>query len=167
MKKNILSLMCKCALCTAALSLAIFAESCSKNEEPAIPSPQNFNGDMVTTLPSMPTFEPITCENTATVTWHNVEQSAATVHLGAFKLSVQTPMGERAYEIGAMNITNVPCSKSGNMITIPEYNFECQADEYITKGTIKGSLNNNKLTLTIVYKPGTMPMDVQSVFTSK
>ena len=167
MKKSILSLMRRSALCAIALTMAVFVSSCSKDEEQMIPSPQTFKGELITTLPSMPTFEAVACENTATMTWHNVEQTSASIHLDAFKLSMQTPIGERSYEIGAMNITNVPCSKSGSSFTISKHDFECQAGDFATKGTVEGTLTNGKLTLTIIYKPGTMPMDVQSVFTSK
>ena len=166
MKKNNLSLLRRCAYFAIVFTMAAFVLSCSE-EEPITPAPQTFKGDFVTTLPSMPTFKAVTCDNTATMTWHNVEQTSASIHLDAFKLSIQTQMGERSYEIGAMNITNVPCSKSGSSITISKHNFECQAGNLTTKGIVEGSLNNDRLTLTIVYKPGTMPMDVQSVFTSK
>lgn len=171
MKNNyetILSAMRGIAACALAVCATMCFTACSSDDEdPITPTPQIFNGQLTTTLPSMPTFEALTNANTVVVTWGNPEQTMASVKLGAFTIEVNTPMGTKSYEIGEMTITNVACEKVGDEITMSQPEFQCMAGDFDTKGSLVGTLENGKLSFTLLYKPGSMPFDVQSVFEGK
>lgn len=167
MKKTFLAtLQGTLVLAMTLLSSTTFT-ACSSDDEPSIPAPQTFSGTLTTTIPDMPSFEAIEGENSCIITWDNPEQTSATVRMGAFDIAMSTPMGERSYEIGEMVIAGVTCVNSGNIITLTKENFECQAGDFLTTGSLTGELKNGILTLTLLYKPGSMPFDVQSVLVGK
>lgn len=164
-KKTFLSAWHSMMACAMAMFATLCLTACSSDDDDAAtPAPQTFTGQLTTTLPSMPTFEALTDANTAVVTWDDAQQTTASVQLGAFTIAVTTPMGEKAYEIGAMTITNVACVKTGGKMTMSQPAFQCMAGDFDTKGSLVGTLEDGKLTFTLLYKPGSMPFDVQSVF---
>ncbi|TGX82445.1 hypothetical protein E5358_06650 [Palleniella muris] len=168
MKKTFLSTLRGFAACVMAVFVSVAFSACSSDDdEPVIPAPQTFTGQLSTSIPSMLTFEPIVGENSAVVTWANPEQTLATVKLGAFSIAVKTPMGEHSYNIGEMTISDVPCVKSGNKITMSKPEFECQAGDFKTTGSLEGTLENGTFTLTLLYTPGTMPLKVKTVLVGK
>lgn len=166
MKKPYLSALRGMMTCALAVCATMCFTACSgDDDDPATPDPQTFSGQLTTTLPSMPTFEALTDANTAVVTWANPEQTVASVKLGAFKIAVKTQ--DKAYEIGEMTITDVACVKAGSKITLSQPEFQCMAGSFSTKGSLTGTLENGQLTFTLLYRPGAMPSDVQSVFEGK
>lgn len=151
--------------------LALFCAGCASDNvhmpEPDLtPAPQQFEGTVSSGIPVFPNFGPVVSQNYAILTWLNEEQSAITVELGPFHVSVGEIM-QMEIEIGTMLIQNVPCQRIGE----GNYEFEieefaCQAGEYYTTGSMAGTLKNGTLDFTVHYHPGSMPFEVETRFLS-
>ena len=132
-----------------------------------IPDPVTYTGDFTSWIPAIPAFKPETCENTVTLKWQNEPLTLATLIIDEFDIHI-TMMG-MSFTFGQMNITDVTCVRTtdGTMVfTNPQ--FECQAGQFHTTGTLSGTLSpDGTLDLTLTYKPGSMPFEVKSTFTSK
>lgn len=167
MKKAIFTILRHCTFSLVAILTAVSFTACSDDDETATFSPQSFTGELSTSIPAMPSFQAVSSSNAMTIIWADATQTSATVQLGEINLAVTTPMGEKVYQIGEMTIEGVTCTKEGATIQLSKPQFECQAGKYLTTGSLTGTLENNELSVTLLYKPGSMPFMVQSIFTSK
>ncbi len=155
---------------TLTLSVLFCAGCASDNvhqpEPDLTPAPQQFEGTVSSAIPIFPNFDPVVSQNYAILTWLNEEQTAINIELGAFDVSVGEIM-QMEIEIGTMLIQNVPCQKIvDNSYEFEIEEFACQAGEYYTTGSMAGSLKNNTLEFTVHYHPGSMPFEVETVFSS-
>lgn len=152
--------------CLSLCCLVALFPSCDDDDEgPAQPKELNLKGDFVTSIPAMPTFEPLKVDNQVHVEWTDSKRTSATVKVGAFTLEVG--MMGKGFTIGEMNITEVPCTLAADgTMNFKKESFECQAGSYLTKGSLEGTYHKGVLKLTLRYKPGSMPFECQSVFTS-
>ena len=155
--------------CIASLSLSLsglFA-SCSDDDNPEEPTSvtTNFSGTLSSSIPAFPDFAPVPTDNNVTMQWQSADKNHINLSISAFSLTVAN-MGMNV-EIGQMDIENITIQYDDkNFGIIPETEFECMAGKYETKGTISGSYDTptGELTLTLDYKPGSMPFSVHSEY---
>ena len=166
----------RCAgACLFALSvLAGLTVSCASDNihmpetgEQSVP-PQNtqsvvYDGTLTTSIPDMPAFEPVTVNDYVKLSWSDSKKGMLQVEVGAFDIQVEMMASE--FHIGTMHIEDVKCTVRDNGESIlEEKTFECQAGQYLTKGSLSGRLYADRFELTLHYKPGSMPFECKSVF---
>lgn len=153
-----------------ALSLLVLCAGCASDNvhmpEPDLtPAPKQYDGISSSGIPIFPSFVPQSSANYAVVTWLNEELTAMNLEMGSF--SVDIAEVQMHIEIGNMLIQNVPCQKtSDDCYEFALDEFSCQAGAYYTTGSLQGSLDKDQLTFTLLYRPGSMPFDVETIFTS-
>ncbi len=127
------------------------------------PPPQQYDGVSTSGIPIFSFFVPQASDNYAVVTWLNEEQTAMNLEMGAYSVDIAEIAS--GFDIGAMLIQNIPCTKIGEgRFEFALEEFACQAGAYYTTGSLTGSLNNAKLDFTLLYRPGSMPFEVETVF---
>lgn len=128
-------------------------------------------GHLTTTVPAVQEYlqGPIVDEMTLKVENINTQHSGYVV-LCTEPFSVNDPfvvdLLKKSIEIGAMRIEGVEYAAypSGGGY-LKKDAFEVQAGEYTTRGSLYGEISKEgTLTLTLKYRPGTMPFEVVSRF---
>lgn len=152
------------------LSLTLFAlcVSCASDnihqpEPDMTPDPQKFIGTTASGIPIFPTFVPQISENYAVVNWLNPEKTVANIEMGEFSVDIQEV--QMHIEIGTMLIKDIPFQKIGEdnySFVLDEFN--CQAGAYNTTGSIVGKLQGDEIEFTVLYYPGSMPFQVETIF---
>lgn len=164
-------------MCLMAITLT--ATSCGndddKNQIIDPVGPINFisNCDITSAVPD---FHYSTACGQGKVEVVGINDTLATVKLPAFPVNISAEMGGRPFqmslEIGKMTIDSVKIAKktpldswTGNY-RLSKGAFETQAGQYFTKGvSLDGYLyDDDKISVTITYHPGTMMKDVVSTF---
>ena len=118
-------------------------------------------GNMTTSVPDMPVFEPVESEEIVSVT---INGNKAEACFTAFDIDI--PMMNRVISIGDMEIYGVSVNEVDGVKTLSAGNFECQGGDYIIKGSLQGEISSGKAEITILYRPGSMPFECRSTFTS-
>lgn len=168
MKKNFRNIF-YCSLLTI-ICLQIFS-ACSDGDHDDPLAPIIFNGTITSSVPAVGYFSPITDSNTTTFTWQDETHKLATIEIGEFSvvIDVQQFPQPMTFNIGSMKITDVQVTTldDGSYI-LKKDSFNCMAGQYDTTGILDGILDEqNNLEITLTYKPGTMPMEIKSVFKGK
>lgn len=132
---------------------------------------QEFHGRLSTTVPLVQEYleGPVLKDMTIRLKDFHIEHSGhVTLTTEAFDVDdpfVYTLLG-KAISIGAMEIPQVEYAAypSGGGYLKHE-GFDIQAGEYRTRGSLFGEITKDgALTLTLTYRPGTMPFDIVSEF---
>ena len=155
------------AVCLSCLFMASCSDD-SKHEDvpPAVPLEVYSQGTITTSIPAMPIFTPVQASNYVKISWADASRSVATVEVGAFDIEVE--MMGRTISIGTMKVSDVACTaKADGSIEFVKDNFVCQTGDYEVKGKLSGVYSEGKLTVTVNYKPGSMPFECQSDYESK
>lgn len=115
-----------------------------------------YQGSLVMSVMGKPYGEPAD----VTITLEASGKNSVTVKLPA--------MGEGRMALPALDIADVAVNASDyNTFTLAETSFEQTVDSLHCTGTVKGSVADGKLTLNYSVKPGSMPMNIDFVFTTK
>lgn len=131
----------------------------------------SYPGLLSTTVPLMQEYMqgPVRTEMTVQVCrFHSAHSGYVDVRTGAFEIDdpFVTDLLGKTIAIGAMDIRDVEYAAfpSGGGYFKKDA-FELQAGEYNVRGSLYGELSaSGRLTLTLRYKPGTMPFEVLSEF---
>ncbi len=134
----------------------------------------SYSGVLSTTVPLVQEYMhgPVVLPMTVRMgEFHPSHSTYVTVSTEAF--SVNDPfvvdLLSKAIDIGAMEIQNVEYAAfpTGGGYLKKEA-FDIQAGDYRTRGSLQGELSaEGYLTLTLTYRPGTMPFDIVSVFVNE
>jgi len=145
--------------------LMLLFAGCGSDEPNQDPESQTYHGQMVSSIPAM-NFTAAPVDQEVEVKWQDAGKTTATVEVDGFNVTLQQ-MGGKTIEIGDMDITGVKCEKNGDgTVTLTQPDFRCIAGKYETTGSLTGTISTGgELTLTLNYKPGSMPFEVNSVFT--
>lgn len=124
---------------------------------------ESYNGSLTTSIPTMSIFEAVTSEDYIKISWNDKFHKSANLEIGAFRIDVE--LMNTSFLIGTMHIDNVVCTPNEEgTYTLSKEHFECQAGDYLTKGSLTGKYVKGKMEITIHYKPGSMPFECKSVF---
>lgn len=132
---------------------------------------KDFPCHMTTTVPLVQEYlqGPVLGNMTVQVADFNISHSGyVTIRTESFGMDDPFVVGilGKAIEIGAMEIQKVEYAAypSGGGYLKHE-GFDIQAGEYRTRGSLFGEITKDgSLTLTLTYRPGTMPFDIVSEF---
>lgn len=149
------------------LTLSLALVSCASDnihrpspDDPYIPLDRTYTGSFVTSVPDFPVFDAVVSPQVIRVS----EDAAGdyTVETEPFDISIS--LMARDIHIGAMVITGVEGVDTPEGLNLFIENFEVPGGDYIVKGSLTGSLTDSNLTLTMDYRPGSMPFNCHSVF---
>lgn len=135
------------------------------------PYTATYPGLLSTTVPLMQQYMqgPVETQMTLSVSHFHPSHSAYVgLHIPAFSIGdpFVTDLLGQTIEIGEMDITDVEYAAfptGGGYLRCEA--FEVQAGAYRVRGSLHGELSaSGRLTLTVSYRPGTMPFDVVSEF---
>lgn len=135
--------------------------------EKEVPAPKEefddslyFEGSLTSSVPSMAAMmSPVT--TTDFMQFKNMTGKSsgyATLVLGGFNITIPA-LGNRVIAIGEMTIDSVQYAfyPNGNGMFFKD-NFEVEAGSYLTRGSLQGTFGaDGSVTMTMDYKPGTMP----------
>lgn len=83
-------------------------------------------------------------------------------------VSITIPaMGEGRMAMPELTIGGVSVSKDGKTYNLSKEEINITVEEIAWTGTLSGSVESEKLTLTTSLKPGAMPMSIDLTFTTK
>lgn len=168
----------KAMMCVMFAALALVTVSCSKDDDnnksidPVVPISYSAICNITS---SVPAFQYTTECGQGKVEVVGINDTLATIKLPAFPVKIEATMGGKPFsktiEIGAMTIDSVKIAKktavdswTGNY-RLTKGAFTVQAGEYLTTvSALEGYLFDDKVSLSITYRPGTMMQDVISIF---
>lgn len=147
----------------AALVSSCAADNVHQPEPDPTPAPQRFEGHVTSSIPIIPSFNPVTDPNCVIIKWGDAQKATATVQTAGFAVDVAEV--SMHIEIGPMTITDVIChTEADGSITLTNDAFSCMAGSYLAKGRLSGVLAGDDVKIDIYYRPGSMPFEVRSTF---